>query len=133
MKGNNGKGYDNKGNTIYELKNGIGNLKVYNSNGNIILEREFTNLQKYDTRYGKGKEYYEDNTLKLEFEGIYLYNEKWNGNAKEYDYEGNLIFEGKYLYGEKWKGIVKEYHENGKLYFEGEYLNMESKKKYKTI
>ena len=83
----------------------------------------------------KGKEYIND---RLEYEGEYLYNKKWNGNGydengniiyelingkgkvKEYYYNGKLIFEGEYLNGER-KGKGKEYY-NGKLKFEGEYL-----------
>ena len=65
----NGKGYDKKGNVIYEIINGN----------------------------GKGAEYDEYNR-KLIFEGEYL-NGKRNGKGKEYDKDGELIFEGEYLNG----------------------------------
>ena len=77
----------------------------------------------------------------MEYEGEYLYNQKWNG--KGYDENGNIIyelikgngkgkeyycgileFEGEYLNGKR-HGKGKEYRDNGKLKFEGEYLNGE--------
>ena len=76
---------------------------------------------------------------RLEYEGEYLYNKKWNGKGydeqyniiyelikgtgkiKEYNDNGKLIFEGEYLNGEK-NGKGKEYYDNGKLKFDGEYL-----------
>ena len=51
--------------------------------------------------------------VKLEFEGEFLYNKKWNG--KGYDKKGNIIYE---LI--KGNGKVKEYNDNGKLIYEGE-------------
>ena len=77
---------------------------------------------------------------KLEYEGEYLYNKKWNGNGydengniiyqlingngkvKEYYYNDILKFEGEYLNG-KANGKGKEYYDNGILKYEGEYLN----------
>ena len=61
----------------------------------------------------KGKFYFLHN--KLEFEGEYLYDKKWNG--KGFDIDGKLIYElnngnGKFI----------EYDNNGKKLFEGEYL-----------
>ena len=54
---------------------------------------------------------------KLEYEGEFLYDKKWNG--KGYDENGNIIYE--LMNG---TGKVKEYNMfNGKLEFEGEYLN----------
>ena len=41
------------------------------------------------------------------------------GNAKEYDYNGNIIFEGEYKLWHRFKG--KEYI-NEKLKYEGDYL-----------
>jgi len=63
----NGKGYDEKGNIIYELINGNGKVK------------------EYDNIYGK-----------LRFEGEYL-NGQRNGKGKEFDVNGKLIYEGEYL------------------------------------
>ena len=123
----NGKGYDDKNNIIYELKNGTGHIKEYDYFGKFIFEGEYLNGE----RNGKGKEYdYYDG--KLSFEGEYL-NGKRNGIGKEYDYyDDNLIFEGKYLYGSRWDGkvyvnknniyelkngtgLIKEYDEFGNL------------------
>ena len=62
----------------------------------------------------KGKFYVNS---KLEYEGDYLYNKKFNG--KGYDENGNVIYE--LING---NGEVKEYDdETGELIFEGEYLN----------
>ena len=48
---------------------------------------------------GNVKEY--DSKGNLEFEGEYFNGKKWNGNVKEYISEEYIIFEGKYLNGEK--------------------------------
>ena len=61
----------------------------------------------------KGKFYINE---KLEYEGEFLFNRKWNG--KGYDENGNVIYELK-----NGNGKVKEYYDNGKIKFEGEYLN----------
>ena len=74
----NGKGYDKKGNVIYELINGNGKVKEYNNSGNLIFEGEYLN----GLRNGKGKEYNYDG--KLLFKGEYLNGKKWNGNGQEY-------------------------------------------------
>ena len=88
-------------------RNGKG--KEFNKNGKLIFEGEFKN----DYR-SKGKEFVYE---KLEFEGEYLFNKKWNGNG--YDGESNIIYELK-----NGNGKVKEYNNNdGYLEFEGEYLN----------
>ena len=73
-------------------------------------------MEKVKNIYGykiKGKYYYKN---RLEYEGEYLYNKKWNG--KGYDENGNIIYE--LING---NGKVKEYWYNGELEFEGEYLN----------
>ena len=79
---------------------------------------------------------------KLEYEGEYLFDKKWNGKGydengniiyelingtgkvKEYSWiDGNLKFEGEYLNGKR-NGKGREYNwSNNKLEFEGEYLN----------
>ena len=61
----------------------------------------------------KGREYINE---RLEYEGEYLYNKKWNG--KGYDNYGNIIYELNHG-----NGKVKKYTDYGKLRFEGEYLN----------
>jgi len=109
----NGKGYDNKNNIIYELKNGKGYIKNYDIKGNLLFEGEYLNGE----LFGKVKEYINN---KLIFEGDFL-NGKKNGKGKEYDsYNDYLIFEGEYLNGQK-NGKGKEYY-NNILKFEGEYL-----------
>jgi len=67
---NNGKGYDENGNIIYELKNGNGKVKEYNKYGYLIFEGGYLNGK----RNGKGKEY--DYDGKLIFEGEYLDGER---------------------------------------------------------
>ena len=108
--------YDNKGNIIYEIKNGAGIIKEYNYKDKLIFEGEYLNGK----RNGKGKEY-NKNDGNLLFEGEYLNGEK-NGKGKEYNNNGNVIFEGIYLNGKRsyGKGI-----ENNKkiLLFNGKYLN----------
>ena len=66
----NGKGYDEYGNIIYELKNGTGKVKEYDYNGQLKFEGEYLNGK----RNGKGKEYYYNGNLK--FEGEYLNGER---------------------------------------------------------
>ena len=87
----NGKGYDEKGNILYELKNGNGKIKIYNFQGILEFEGECLN-GKFN---GIGKDYDEDSG-NLRFEGEYL-NNKRNGKGKEYDINGKLIYEGVYL------------------------------------
>ena len=109
-----GKGYDEYGNIIYQLKNGTGKVKEYNWLGKLDFEGEYLN----GLRNGKGKEY---DLERLIFEGEYL-NGKRNGKGKEYDL-GKLIFEGEFL-NNKRNGKGKDYGcFNGKLLFEGEYFN----------
>ena len=112
----NGKGYDEKGNILYELKNGNGKIKIYNFQGILEFEGECLN-GKFN---GIGKDYDEDSG-DLRFEGEYL-NNKRNGKGKEYNYEGKLVFEGEYL-NDKRHGKGKEYNDEGELIFEGEYEN----------
>ena len=47
----NGRGYDEKGNAIYELKNGNGNVKEYDNDGILGFEGEYLNGK----IIGKGK------------------------------------------------------------------------------
>ena len=98
----NGKGYDTKGNLVYELSNGKGNIKEYESSDNYLkYEYDYLNGEKN----GKGKIYgYKGRII---FDGEYKNNKK-NGSGKEYNNEtGELLFEGEYLYDWKIKG--KEY------------------------
>ena len=62
----NGRGYDEKGNLIYELKNGTGKVKEFYDNSKLKFVGEYLNGR----RNGKGKEY--DLDGKLKFEGEYL-------------------------------------------------------------
>ena len=113
----NGKGYDLKGNIIYQLNNGNGTIREYDNLGNLTYEGEYKN----GLRHGKGKEYYHSDNLMdyiLIFEGEYI-NGKRNGKGKIYNIYGILKFEGEYLNGFKIKG--KEYIKGIKVY-EGEYL-----------
>jgi len=109
----NGKGYEGFGenNIVYELKNGKGYIKEYNS-GILSFEGEYL----YGERNGKGKEY--DYNGILIFEGEYI-NGLRNGKGKNYDENRNIIFDGEYLYNSKLRG--REFI-NNKLVFEGEYL-----------
>ena len=123
-----GKGYDYKGNKIYELNNGKGFIKEYNIFCQLIFESEYLN----GDINGKGKEYFNNGNLR--YEGLYFNGKKWkgktynifnniikelkngNGFIYEYDLYGELIFEGEYLNGRK-NGKGKEYNYDGKLIF----------------
>ena len=95
----NGKGYDENGNIIYELKNGNGKAREYKNNI-LIFKGEYLNGE----RSGKGKEYgiygcmYQD-IYKLIFKGEYLNGKRWNGKGKEINSYQNLTFIGQYLNG----------------------------------
>ena len=99
---------------IYEIKEGDGIIKVYNTFGkNLLSEMELKNGE----LNGKCKEYYSNQNLS--FEGGYKNGKKWNG--KEYDLNGNIIFELN-----NGKGHIKEYYYNkDELIFECDYLNGE--------
>ncbi len=90
----NGKGFDEKGNIVYEIINGNGKIREYHENGKIKYEGECLNGEKNR----KGKEYYNNGNLK--FEGEYL-NGLRHGKGKEYYDNGHLRFEGEYSKGEK--------------------------------
>ena len=98
----NGKGYDRNGNMIYQLINGIGNIKEYDYDGILKYEGKYLN----GVKNGKGKEY-DYFGVKLKYEGEYL-NGQRNGKGKEYNFKGKLEFEGEYLNGVK-NGKGKEY------------------------
>ena len=117
-----GKGYDEKGNIIYELINGNGKIKEFNEKGKLIFEGEYLN----EERNGKGKEFdFLDGYLV--FEGEYLNGER-NGNGKEYDDKGKLDFEGEYQNGRRWNGKGKEYDSDTGLEYEVGYLYGEKRK-----
>ena len=83
----NGKGYDENGSIIYELRNGNGKVKEYQNNKKLIFEGEYSNGK----RNGKGKEYISFHNMNLRFEGEYL-NGKRNGKGKLYNHDtGNII------------------------------------------
>ena len=69
----NGKGYDQKNNFTYELKNGCGYVKKYDFTNKLIFEGEYAD----GVKNGKGKKYGGDG--KLIFEGEYKNGKKWNG------------------------------------------------------
>ena len=103
-----GKVFDRKGN-FSEIKNGKGNIKVFNIDGLLIFEGEYLNGK----RNGKGKEYYKDK--RLIFDGEFRNDKKWNG--KGYDDSNNVVYE--LING---NGKIKEYSDEN-TFFEGEYIN----------
>ena len=140
----NGKGYDYNGKEQFEIKEGTGNIIIYNFQGKLISKflymngLKLLNLDYMNTIpfseihtctdvYSNGslkliddrifKEYNHDELI---FEGEYLNGER-NGKGKEYFY-GELIFEGEYMDGKR-NGLGKEYYINNKIKFEGEYKN----------
>ena len=97
----NGKGYDLKGNFIFELKNGNGYIKEYHNN-TLIFEGEYLNGKKWN---GKG----------YDIKGNSIYELKnGQGYVKEYEYE-KLVFEDEYLNGEI-NGKGKEHNQFGGLF-----------------
>ena len=91
-----GKGYDENGNVIYELKNGTGKVKEYDSyNGKLKFEGEYLNGK----RHGKGKEYKSKFDGSLQFEWQYLIGKR-HGKGKEFYSNGDIISEREYFYGE---------------------------------
>ena len=80
----NGKGYDTNKENVYNLKNGKGFVKEYDTYSfRLIFEGEYIN----GVRNGKGKEYYNDKVI---FEGEYINGEKWNGIS--YNDKNEIIF-----------------------------------------
>ena len=75
----------------FEIENGNGNIKEYDSFGSLDFEGEYKNGE----RNGKGKEYY---LGKLQFDGEYLNGKRWKG--KEYSRD-NLVYDGEYSNGER--------------------------------
>ena len=91
----NGIGYDEKGNIIYELKNGNGKVNEYDEYySEIKFKGEYLNGEKN----GKGVEYDDGYLL---FEGEFNNGKRWNGRGKEFDGFNNLIYDGEYIEGEK--------------------------------
>jgi antitoxin component YwqK of YwqJK toxin-antitoxin module len=88
------------------MKNGEGNGKEYDFDGNLIYEGEYLN----GVKNGKGKEYLNG---EIKYEGEYL-NGVRNGKGKEFKYN-RLIFEGEYLNGKR-NGKGKEYYDLEELY-----------------
>jgi len=81
----NGNGFHIIGIKDFEIKDGKGNIKEYDSSsGALIFEGKYLNGE----INWKGKEYH--NNEKLKFEGEYLNGER-NGNGKEYCELGDLI------------------------------------------
>ena len=71
----NGKIYNEKFDSIYELKNGRGFIKEYYDNNELNFEGYYIN----GVKHGKGKEYYDNG--KLQFEGEYFVEK--NGLGKD--------------------------------------------------
>ena len=69
----------------------------------------------YDMKI-KGKKYIKG---RLEYEGEYCFNKKWNG--KGYDENGNIIYILK-----NGSGKLKDYNNRGELIFDGELLMEEN-------
>ena len=124
----NGKICDDKGNIIFEIKNGKGIFIETEKCEEYLIYTEY--YREYVGEYlngkknGKGKEFMIINGRNFQaiptiFEGEYLNNERKNGIEKIGESSEFLNFEGEYLYNHKIKG--KEYYYDGEIY-EGEYL-----------
>ena len=95
----NGIGYNPKGEKAFEIRNGIGRIKKYFSNGKIKLDADSI----YGYIFGWGKEYYENGNIK--YDGLLFYlGDEWGqwAIANKYDEEGKLIYSGKMMNGEEY-------------------------------
>ena len=106
----NGKGYDAKNNLIYEIKDGKGLIKEYDSDNILLFEGEYVN----GAKKGNAKKYDKDG--KLRFDGEMFYGNKWNG--KIYSPNKNIVCEL-----EKEKGFIKKFKWYYEKVFGGEYIN----------
>ena len=113
-----GKGYNNKGEQIYEIKEGKGTIKRYNYKGMLQLEGEILDgkLNGYIKEYKKA---INENDYTIIFEGFYLKGKR-NGYGKEYKY-GKIVYEGNFL-NDKRHGHGKLFINDGNISFEGEFL-----------
>ena len=106
----NGKGFNIKGEVVYEIQNGEGNIKEYDFRDHLEFDGEYKNYQYWN---GKRSIYNKKGELKFEL----FYTEGMINQKKEYDENGQLTFEARYENG---KINGKEY-EKDELIFEGEY------------
>ena len=129
----NGKGYDQKGNIIYELNKGNGKVREYSKFGVLIFDGEYLNGKKN----GKGKQFNRFNG-NLVFEGEYLNGKQWTGKGNDKNNTFIELNNGKGIYKEFFSdgqiknecemtdgeitGNVKMYDGNGKLLFNGQYF-----------
>ena len=108
------KKYDRFGNVLYELIDGKGHIKDFDSLVNLIKEGEYI-----DGELKKAKEYFRQG--EIIFEGEYLKGIGWKGIGKEYNFYGRLTYDGEYLNGMKLKGKKFKYFKYyNRLIFEGE-------------
>ena len=97
---NNGKGYNTNREEIFEIKNGEGNIRIYNNENKIEFEGEYKNY-----RYWNGEEFvfkHSNVVYKLFFlEAAIIRLQEYNINT------GDLVFEGEIINGtlKKRKGI----------------------------
>jgi len=112
----NGNGYDNKGNKIYDLKNGNGFVIEHNPDNSISFEGNYINGEKN----GYIKEY--DHSGQLIFEGEYA-NGKRNGKGKEYIYKEVLLFPFTFFKINKYMKIEKNNNYVNESYFENDSAN----------
>ena len=128
-----GKGYNNKGEIIFEIKNGnCKDISEYDKDGKLIFEGEYFNGRKwngivYDTTSGKNKykiikgcgcdEKTKDN---------WYFGEKYSNGFKEvqkFYSNGHKKYEGFYIGDDKWKGKKCDINgENEEEYLTGDRL-----------
>ena len=117
----NGKGYNFKGEILYEIKEGNGNAKV-------IITKRYDHYFLYEGEFKNGilekNKHYEfirgpNQDIKL-FEGEYLNGKIWNGNW--YETNGQLKYQIKEGQG---KGEEDEPFDHYMLKYKGEYINGE--------
>ena len=119
----NGKGFNIKGEVVYEIKDGEGNIKIFNMMDKLLYEGEYKNYQYWN---GKQSSYHDNGKLQFEFfytEGKIIY-------TKEYDRNEELILE---LNLKNEKCVTGKEYKNGEIIYEGEYETREKIEKKPTI
>lgn len=119
----NGKGFNIKGEVVYEIKDGEGNIKIFNMVDKLLYEGEYKNYQYWN---GKQSSYHDNGKLQFEF----FYTEGKISYTKEYNRNEELILE---LNLKNEKCVTGKEYKNGEIIYEGEYVSREKIEKKPTI
>ena len=119
---------DENENEEYILKNGKGFVREYrfiDYSENCSFEGLYMNGER--NGYGREYAVYDLFTIKLVYEGGFLNGIK-HGYGIEYGYDYSnefyyISFKGEFLNGKRWNGEAKEYDKDKNLIFDGKYIN----------